>query len=1609
MFLFRFKIKFKVSKKNHLIEFCLNLKQRIMKNIYYSTAKSALLILISLLLSSAINGQNPNDGYNLIKNGNFELVFNGLSSWDLWKNTNAGFNATHHLASGNKHSGNRSAKIKITSIGNTSNPYKVHLYNKGGISVKSGHSYQGSVWIKASNANATAKITFRKNSPPYTLYEEKLISLNTGWTMYSVTWDGNNLTTNNVRFSVEMGSHTGKVFVDDAIITNCSRPTNYLTMQSSIIGNGRIEMQTTNGRTECLKLGNNSFQQGEQVTLKAIPEPGYSFTKWGGANTSNSSSCNITVNSNTHINAYFTKTSNVDVDIHYRNRVDWSNAGYEGSIPHITSNVIDMTQAPYNCSGNGSTNNYNKVKTALDDADNRKGWTVLFFPPGTYKIKGSDPLNIPDSTIIRGDCPSSTTLKLMFKGGNNHDNGGCFQAKGSDDGNLTDVLSGLHLNSKQITIADANAYKAGDFIEIRQDNIPDLMYHAPGGLSGQTDSEVAAKGNLPWATRAVGEIARIVAKNGNTLYLDRGLHHTYNRHRNPEITKIIMASNIGIENIKLYNYIKSSDASQINKNNRYWNYWNIKMSYCYNSWIRNVESRECVKGHVALYSSYHCEVSESYFNGAYHFGSGGFGSGVNMKYRTTLNLVENNIFSKLRHAMKISLGVNGNAFGFNYSRKSEDNNIDKCDISLHGFYPFMNLFESNKVKFIYSSDWNGSSGPGNTFFRNNTNGKVGVAPYLMALAPVSAFYSRAGIIVKNYSHYQNIIGNEVTNWTTFAGLNYKINVTSNCKGTNQHSNYYKHLNSYKIDYDKRHTLTNSLYKTNTNFNFPYPVANIGPYLAYKAHNIKAYDRFKGSGANAPCLNPCGPASNDTTLITTCGNSAQIQLPTFDAKHVLHGVTVKDYSGSPGNYEAGKPEIYIEIYKNNSQNYLFQSNRALSESGNPPKYISCPNIVLDTNATYRVEIWDYDKYSSDELMGSVTFQGNTSILNHNNGGNKIRLNKTIYNTMYNWSNGATTSSTTITQSGLVSAIVTTPEGCESIYNYNVVFNTSPQVTSQPQNKINCLGTTTPPMSINATGGFNLDYQWYSNSQNSYTGGVPIPNANSSSYNPPTNIAGIFYYWCVVTDVTNSNCGDDTSIIANQMVFEAPSIVQQGVAYQVLCQYGNPTPLNVIATSSLYNLQYRWYQTTDTLNTTNGVFIPGPNSISFIPPSDSIGIFYYYCLISSSFSVSGCFATTSDVFTVEVIDQPTIASQGPSYQTVCQNTPATPLNITVTGPSSILSYTWVSSTNPSGPTPTANLIPGANGSSYSPPTNTSGTFYYYSNISVNAYGCSPLSSNFYTVDVKDSPMIDGERSNYANWRQTLCLGAPAGILTAHGNSGNFSHQWYHNTSNSYIGATPITGASLDNYIPNNYPVGDHYFFCVKDDLSTNACPPCTTQIYGLTVINSATASFNYNIFGSNVYFQNISPYATSCHWDFGDGTSSTNYSPTHYYVDGQYTATLIVNTPCGPDTMSKTFTVNTQIHMVKGGKKGGEKNNTEQSGKGKIKVYPNPVVNQKHFNISVSSTDLGNIKIFDSMANCVKTQTLTSNPSSIDISQLSKGIYVIVWQNNSTSISQQLIIQ
>jgi hypothetical protein len=98
--------------------------------------------------------------------------------------------------------------------------------------------------------------------------------------------------------------------------------------------------------------------------------------------------------------------------------------------------------------------------------------------------------------------------------------------------------------------------------------------------------------------------------------------------------------------------------------------------------------------------------------------------------------------------MIVGIGANGNVYGFNYSTDRAIDPVNgtvQADLSVHGNYVFMNLFEGNIVEDADVPDWYWPLGPGNTLFRNRI--------------------ANIGTAVSVGSSYQNFIGNVLTRGT----------------------------------------------------------------------------------------------------------------------------------------------------------------------------------------------------------------------------------------------------------------------------------------------------------------------------------------------------------------------------------------------------------------------------------------------------------------------------------------------------------------------------------------------------------------------------------------------------------------------------------------------------------------------------------------------------------------------------------------------------------------------------------------------------------------------------------------------------------------------------
>jgi len=300
---------------------------------------------------------------------------------------------------------------------------------------------------------------------------------------------------------------------------------------------------------------------------------------------------------------------------------------------------------------------------------------------------------------------------------------------------------------------------------------------------------------------------------------------------------------------------------------------------------------------------------------------------------------------------------------------------------------------------------------------------------------------------------------------------------------------------------------------------------------------------------------------------------------------------------------------------------------------------------------------------------------------------------------------------------------------------VTVNEPPQITQQPlaSQKI-CVGGSLPqPLKVKYSGGAGPSFQWYSNNVDSNVGGTAISGANDSIFTSSSFTAtGTFYFYVTIT-FSGNNCDPVTSETAKVEVIPDPSIAQQPLASQTICQNSIAEELSVKVTGGIGKYAYQWYQNTTNSNS-GGSIIPNANDSIYMPSTTNTGTLYYYCEITQP-NGPGCNAV-SNTSQVIVKEGPAITEQ-PSSLVVCKNEISPKLVVSWKNGVGIPSYQWFSNTLNSNTGGT--LIPTATDSVYMPSTAVVGTIYYYCVISFSSGGCSELVSNPAAVTVNQFPVI------------------------------------------------------------------------------------------------------------------------------------------------------------------------------------------------------------------------------------------------------------------------------
>ncbi|MBC3758880.1 PKD domain-containing protein [Hyunsoonleella sp. SJ7] len=476
----------------------------------------------------------------------------------------------------------------------------------------------------------------------------------------------------------------------------------------------------------------------------------------------------------------------------------------------------------------------------------------------------------------------------------------------------------------------------------------------------------------------------------------------------------------------------------------------------------------------------------------------------------------------------------------------------------------------------------------------------------------------------------------------------------------------------------------------------------------------------------------------------------------------------------------------------------------------------------------------------------------------------------------------------------------------------------QIDSQPlpTQSICVGGDINNDLTVTHSGGTGtVSYQWYSNTTNTNTGGTSIPGATNINYMPPTfTVAGSYYYYVEVS-ISGSGCNPVTSEVAEVIVVDDPIIIAQPLTTQTICQGTTPQDLEVTVSGGIGSTyDYQWYSNT-TNNNTGGTAISGATNAIYTPSTGTVGTQYYYVVISQA--DPGC-GVTSAVSEVIVNPAPTITNQ-PISETICFGESFNTLSISTANGVGTPSYQWYSNTVNN--TSSGTIISGETGTSYTPPSGTIGTVYYYVIITYSSGGCTQIISEVAENTVNETP-------NISNKTDVICSGTSFDI-SPNSSGGDIApagttYTW---TAPNINPAGAVTGASQENTpqtsisqtLVNNTTNPATVSYTVTPTLGT--CVGATFEVeitvnpsISITSIQNNSLCYSDNggsleiTISGGVPFSTGNPYQIN--WTGPAGYTSTN-EDIFNLAPGDYTVSILDDGGC---PFSETFTITEPDELI-----------------------------------------------------------------------------------------------
>ncbi|MEN8868946.1 MAG: PKD-like domain-containing protein, partial [Flavobacteriales bacterium] len=412
------------------------------------------------------------------------------------------------------------------------------------------------------------------------------------------------------------------------------------------------------------------------------------------------------------------------------------------------------------------------------------------------------------------------------------------------------------------------------------------------------------------------------------------------------------------------------------------------------------------------------------------------------------------------------------------------------------------------------------------------------------------------------------------------------------------------------------------------------------------------------------------------------------------------------------------------------------------------------------------------------------------------------------------------------------------GCTNVMSdvSKVTVRPDPIIQTNLSSQTICVGgTIDSALTANYSGGVGSpSYQWNKD-------GINLPNDTLSSYLPPSfNFLDTFNFGVTIS-LSGKGCNAVSAQIQTVNVIADPTIIVQPIS-AVYCQRANsPNLLLVKATGGFSNTySYQWYSN-DTNVIVGSKKIQGATDSVYLPSVDSLGIEYYYCVVSQG--GLNC-EDTSSIASIHVTPQASIDSNPIVSQEVCVGGGLDSLKVSHLNGLGNVSYQWYEDTT--GVNSGGSLLVGDTFSSFLPETTTTGIKYYYCVIYFSSGGCDSITSDVGAVIVRQDPIITQQPLA----SHTICVGGTidsALEVNYSGGVGSPSYQWQ-------LNGTDLPSDTLNDYLPPTFVSPGTSIYRVKINLSGRGCNEMISQLVQVDVVSDPSIITQPN---SDSYCQGSSP--------------------------------------------------------------------------------------------------------------------------------------------------------